>query len=213
LLRGNKEALRMPSAKPRHSRLDLEGLEFDKAPLFVIRTGESVLKFDLLFCNEAFRKLHLRDQVLAQDKAALLFRAWTQALGEFKPRYDFGGRLWKAEVAESSGGWKIVRSTESNLDEQDQQRLGEEAKEDEGMGNGRIPVFTRSRAQVMGELWKRDKAATFRNLPHTNLNARWESIQTMMEMSDVGVFEYNAEGKLLHANEAWYRLRCVPLHH
>jgi hypothetical protein len=29
----------------------------------------------------------------------------------------------------------------------------------------------------------------------------------MMEMSDVGVFEYNTAGQLLHGNEAWYKLR------
>jgi PAS domain-containing protein len=206
-----KVALRMPSAEPHHPRLDLEDMESDKAPLFVIRTGELALEFEFIFYNEAFRKLHLRDQILAKDKAALLFRSWTQALCDFKPRYDFEGRVWEAEVAGRSGGWKIVRATESDMKEQDQKRPDQEAKQEEGMGSGRTPVFTRSRTQFIGEL-KRDNPGPFRDPSCTNLNARWETIQTMMEMSDVGVFEYNSEGTLLHANEAWYRLRCVPLH-
>lgn len=32
----------------------------------------------------------------------------------------------------------------------------------------------------------------------------------MMEMSDVGVFEYFPDGKLIHANDAWYRLSGYP---
>jgi PAS domain-containing protein len=210
----------MPSAEPRHPRvLDLEDLESDNAPLFVIRTGELALEFDFLFCNEAFRKLRLRDAVLAQDKVALLFRSWAQALGDFKSRYDFDGRVWHAEVAGRRGDWKIVRADEFEEEEQDQQALKEEqdqqalnedAKEEEGTDTDRAPVFTRSRTQLIGEL-KRDKSLTLNNLPSMTMNARWESIQSMMEMSDVGVFEYNAEGKLLHANEAWYRLRYVLL--
>jgi PAS domain-containing protein len=203
----------MPSVGTRHPRLlDLEDLEFDTAPLFVIRNSELALEFDFLFCNEAFRKLRLRDVILAQDKAALLFRSWAQTLGYFKPRYEFGGRVWQADVAGRSGGCKIITVMESDTEEKDRQALDEEANEEEGMGSGRTPVFTRSKTQLAGEL-KRDKAISLITLPHANLNARWESIQSMMEMSDVGVFEYNPEGKLLHANEAWYRLRYVPLHH
>ncbi|KAL1598606.1 hypothetical protein SLS60_007746 [Paraconiothyrium brasiliense] len=52
--------------------------------------------------------------------------------------------------------------------------------------------------------------------PTANVVARWESLQTMMGMTDVGVFEYLPSGKLIHANEAWYRLsnhpRNLPAH-
>jgi PAS domain-containing protein len=210
-LEGYEEVLGMPSAEPGHLRLlDLDDLESNDAPLFLIKKGEVASNFDFLFCNEAFRKLRLRDTVLAQDKAALLFRSWVQALGDFKPRYAFHGRVWQAEITGRRGGWKLVKAIESDTEEHER-TMDEQAKEEDGIGTGRTPVFMRSRTQLIGEL-KRDNAATFRNLPHTNLNTRWESIQTMMEMSDVGVFEYNSEGTLLHANEAWYRLRYVPLH-
>jgi PAS domain-containing protein len=202
----------MPPAEPPRPRLlDLEDLESDHAPLFVIRTGELALEFDFLFCNESFRKLRLRDVILEQEKAALLFRSWAQTLGDSKPQYEFGGRVWHVEVAGRSGGWKVFTATESDTEEQDQQTMDDESREEEGMGNGRTPVFTRSRTQLAGDL-KRDRAISFRSLPQANLHARWESIQSMMEMSDVGVFEYNSEGRLVHANEAWYRLRYVPLH-
>jgi PAS domain-containing protein len=197
----------MPSAECASARLlDLEELESDPAPLFVIRTGEITLGFEFLFCNEAFRKLHLRNSILAQDRAALLFRSWAQALSEYKPRYDFGGLVWTAEISGRNGSWKVVKARELDANQQDSASLGKEADDNDDLSMGRIPVFTRSKAQLMSEL-KRERAVSLRNIPYTSLHARWESIQTMMEMSDVGVFEYNAEGKLLHANEAWYRLR------
>ncbi|CAN9133812.1 unnamed protein product [Alternaria alternata] len=200
----------MPSAECASARLlDLEELESDPAPLFVIRAGEITLGFEFLFCNEAFRKLHLRNSILAQDRAALLFRSWAQALSEYKPRYDFGGLVWTAEISGRNGSWKVVKARELDANQQDSASLGKEADDNDDLSMGRIPVFTRSKAQLMSEL-KRERAVSLRNIPYTSLHARWESIQTMMEMSDVGVFEYNAEGKLLHANEAWYRLSSQP---
>jgi PAS domain-containing protein len=203
----------MPSAERSHVRLlDLENLESDAAPLFVIKTGEIALEFDFVFCNEVFRKLRLRDSILAKERASLLFRCWAQALGEYKPRYEFGGRVWTAEVAGRKGGWKVVRATESDA-QQDPASLEAEADdEDDPLNIGRTPVFTKSKAQLINDL-KRDRTESLKNIPFTNLHARWESIQTMMEMSDVGVFEYNSEGKLLHANEAWYRLRYLESHY
>jgi PAS domain-containing protein len=195
----------MPSAECSSVRLlDLEDLESDTAPLFVIKAAEIALEFEFLFCNEAFRKFRLRNSILAQDRAALLFRSWAQALGDYKPRYAFGGRVWTAELSGRNGGWKVVRATES-VAQQDPPPLEEEENDHDHHSTGRTPFFTRSKAQLMSEL-KRDRTVSLRNISYTNLHARWESIQTMMEMSDVGVFEYNAEGKLLHANEAWYRL-------
>ncbi|KAL1800773.1 hypothetical protein ACET3X_001115 [Alternaria dauci] len=200
----------MPSAECASARLlDLEELEYDAAPLFVIRAEEITLGFEFLFCNEAFRKLHLRNSILAKDRAALLFRSWAQALGEYKPQYDFGGLVWTAETSGRNGNWKVVRAKEFDAKQQDLALSEKEADDGDHLGTGRIPVFTRSKAQLISEL-KRDRAVSLRNIPYTSLHARWESIQTMMEMSDVGVFEYNAEGKLLHANEAWYRLSSQP---
>jgi PAS domain-containing protein len=187
----------------------LEDLEFESTPLFVIRTDHIAPDFDFLFCNETFRKLGLRTAILATDKAALLFRSWAQALGEFSPQYDFDGRTWSGKVAGKSGCWKIVRATHSETEEQDQTTIEEENDHENGVDIGRTPILTRSRTELIGEL-KRERVVLLGDIPRTNLDARWESIQTMMEMSDVGVFEYNPEGKLLHGNEAWYRLSSHP---
>lgn len=32
-----------------------------------------------------------------------------------------------------------------------------------------------------------------------------------MEMSDVGMFDYGADGKLRYANDAWFKLRFVDV--
>lgn len=74
--------------------LNLERLEFDPAPCFVVRTGQTTRPFELIFCNEALRVLPARNLILADDKAALLFRSWAQALGDFKPHHEFDGRIW-----------------------------------------------------------------------------------------------------------------------
>lgn len=106
--------------------------------------------------------------------------------------------------------WKIIRAISSENPEKDQHLLEEKA--DGQSNNDRGLVSSRSRIDLVKQV-KPEKPKSLNNLPTTNLNARWESIQTMMEMSDVGVFEYNSSGKLMHANEAWYRLRYVQRHH
>lgn len=199
----------MPSANPSRPRLlDLEELESESTPLFVIRIGEITPDFEIIYSNQSFRTLGLHSSILAQGREALLFRSWTQALGDFKPEHDFANRTWCVEYAGRSSGWKIVRAVSSETPERDQQTLHEKTN-----GHGRLTadqssVFTRSKSDLIRQV-KHEKPESLKNLPSSNLNARWESIQTMMEMSDVGVFEYNSEGKLMHANEAWYRLRFV----
>lgn len=193
----------MPSANPsRPHLLDLDDLEADATPLFIIKIGEVTTEFEILFSNHSFRTLGLRTAVLAQGKAALLFRSWAQAVADFKPEHDFSGRTWSAEYAGRSSDWKIVRAVSSDNPENDQQMLHGHATPAQSL------VFTRSRTRLVKK-HEYDQPASFNSLPSTDLNTRWESIQTMMEMSDVGVFEYNPQGKLVHANEAWYRLRYV----
>ncbi|KAF7536132.1 hypothetical protein G7054_g4757 [Neopestalotiopsis clavispora] len=41
-------------------------------------------------------------------------------------------------------------------------------------------------------------------------DVRLASLYKMMEMSDVGTFEYSPQGQLLNANESWYRLSLHP---
>jgi len=195
----------MPSAEHARPRiLDLDDLESDTAPLFVIKTVETALEFEPLFYNESFRQLHLHGSILAQDKAALLFRSWAQALGDFYPEHEFGGRIWRAESAGRNGGWKVVKAKASK----ERTQLQPVPDEDATDGRDRTTILTRSKTEFMRG-FKRGRKFSLEDIPRTHLHARWESIQTMMEMSDVGVFEYNSEGRLLHANEAWYRLRYV----
>ncbi|EUC36135.1 hypothetical protein COCCADRAFT_34420 [Bipolaris zeicola 26-R-13] len=200
----------MPSADPSHSRLlDLEELESEKTPLFVIKIGEITPEYDIAFCNQPFRALDLRGPILAQGREALLFRSWTLALGDFKPEYYFFSRRWVVEYAGRSGSWKIIRAISSETPEKDQQSLDEKANRNGHSSNDRGLISSRSRTDLDKQV-KPEKPKSLKSLPTTNLNARWESIQTMMEMSDVGVFEYNSSGKLMHANEAWYRLSSHP---
>ncbi|KAJ4291649.1 hypothetical protein N0V90_009544 [Kalmusia sp. IMI 367209] len=133
-----------------HSRsLDLEVLESDHVPTFVIKTADQAIPFNILYCNEAFRRDALRDIILEPTSEAIIFRSWTLAVGFFSSEYKFAGRSWTATVAGTKEDWKI-------------------------------------------------------------------SLQRMMEMSDVGVFEYLPSGKLIQANDAWYRLsnhpRDLPAH-
>lgn len=194
---------------PQSGLLDLEVLESDPTPIFIVKTGAIALDFDFLFCNEALRKLRLRDTILGQDTAALLFRSWTQALGEYKPSYQFVDRIWTAELTGRRGDLKIVRAEEIVSTKSDPAMVNGAKHDVEA--TSRSSIYKRSREEPVVEL-KRDRPVLPKDIPRENLSARWESIQTMMEMTDVGVFEYDPEGKLLHANEAWYRLRYVHVY-
>ena len=177
-----------------HPVLDLEILESDPAPTFVIKIGTEPIAFEILFCNEAFRKGGFREIVLAANRDVLLFRSWSQAVGLFKNSYEFGALVWAAEVASRDGNWKAVRALGFVLKEQRLENI--------------ITTLSRDDPQ-QGTSQTSTKTPP---LPRTNLTARLESIQTMMEMSDVGVFEYDPTGQLIHANDAWYRLRYASNH-
>jgi hypothetical protein len=187
--------------------IDLEVLEFHPAPIFVIRVSTTALKFELLYANQAFRAGTLRDAVLADNRAALLFRSWAQALGQHETlQSESLGWTWSAEVTKS-GNLKTIRAAEPPTKlrpiEKDN-NLG--AMEDlfKPLAESREPIWPTHDQDADAD----SKASTtLINIPRSNLSARWKGIQAMMEMSDVGVFEYSTGGALLHANEAWYRLR------
>ncbi|UPX20646.1 uncharacterized protein EKO05_0010873 [Ascochyta rabiei] len=195
------------------SSLDLVTLELDPVPTFVIRTGQELLEFEFVFCNAAFRRGEFQARVEDRNRAALLFRSWAQALGDYKPQQDFRGKRWTSQHAGPGLAWKIIRATEASPEHESSSDAStpdatKEATVKRDVGNwGRI--YRRSKEEIVQEK-EASRSALLRTLPRTNLTARWEGLQTMMEMSDVGVFEYNAEGKLIHANEAWYRLSSHP---
>ncbi|KAJ8112319.1 hypothetical protein OPT61_g5287 [Boeremia exigua] len=193
--------------------LDLEALESNPAPLFVIKTGQHAVEFEIIFCNQAFRHEDLPKRVKGKNRSALLFRSWAQALGKYKPYHEFAERRWSSQEAGKDGGWKIINAEQvlQNGDFDLNASTVEPEKEavvKAHMGDwGR--VYHRSKDEMLQEM-KDNKSLSEGTLPLGNLAARWEGLQTMMDLSDVGVFEYNTEGKLVHANKAWYRLSSHP---
>ena len=98
---------------PRSSALDLEILELDPSPTFVIRVGESALEFAFIFCNKAFRRQNFKKRVEEQERPAFLFRSWAQAVGAYNPHHDFAERRWYAQEVGTDLSWKIVRVVEN----------------------------------------------------------------------------------------------------
>lgn len=190
--------------------LDLDVLESDPKSTFVLKVGTKILDFDVLYANEAFRNAGYRDKILDSDGTALLFRSWAQALGSFQSRKSFAGVTWCARLVGRGNAFKVIQALEAGPEVSCINNRGLKMQANNDSKNPwasmRSPIFKRSREDFMGDR-VRDRARLSNFSPRTNLDARWEGLQTMMEMSDVGVFEYNTEGKLLHANEAWYRLR------
>jgi PAS domain-containing protein len=186
----------VPSQSP---LLDLDALELDPAPAFVIKISVAAIPFEILYANEAFRAHGLRDRVSSEDREAFTFRAWAQAVAQSKgSRHDFAGCTWSAEVANRTSALKLIKATHSKLNknavDKNQPQMGDaEVK-------ARVSIYERPEDDATGD---------HQTVSSSSLDARLKSLQTMMEMSDVGVFEYNVDGILLHANEAFYRLRSV----
>lgn len=196
---------------PRSSALDLEVLELDPSPTFVIGTGESALDFAFIYCNKAFRHQDFKKRVEEQERQALLFRCWAQAIGSYKPYHDFAERRWYAQEAGKDLSWKIIRVVE-NLSGQEVVPVSSTPELEaaaKATNSNWTRVYRRSKDELL-DIINGDKPAIGETIPRANLTTRWEGLQTMMEMSDVGVFEYNLEGKLIHANQAWYRLSSHP---
>ncbi|PSN74729.1 hypothetical protein BS50DRAFT_479382 [Corynespora cassiicola Philippines] len=179
---------------PRQTVIDVDILEADPAPTFVIKIQSTAIAFEILFCNEAFRKRGLQELVLADDRSALLFRSWAQATFGFETTHALGGRIWHAEVAGRNGSWKVVKAT-GFVDATAQK---EEQSERCANSAGKLELSKEMENPLPFRLGK------------THLTARLESMQRMMEMSEVGVFEYKPSGQLIHANDAWYRLSSHP---
>ncbi|KAF2121178.1 hypothetical protein BDV96DRAFT_594405 [Lophiotrema nucula] len=192
---------------PQPAALDLDILEFDSTPTFVIRISASTVDFDILFCNEAFRKGIFRDVVQAPDRSALLFRSWAQAINRSQETYQLGHIVWSAEIAGRDENWKIVRAMvhDPNKQRAPDERRGSEA----GVHIRALSAhYIDRRENYLKEISA--SLPSVRDVPQLNLTQRWETLQTMMEMSDVGVFEYSPDGTLIHGNEAWYRLSSHP---
>ncbi|KAL5383375.1 hypothetical protein DPSP01_006060 [Paraphaeosphaeria sporulosa] len=198
----------MTSAPSPHDRmLDLDALESESQPTFVIKTSDQAIPFELLFCNDAFRRASLQNTILGSFKEATLFRAWALAIRLWEPQHAFANRTWTATKAGAKKNWKIVRAVEKP--HSDQNRMTDA---DNPVADIRADKVTPHRSRKDFPVWTLNKRPRIplRGFPTSNVVARWESMQTMMEMTDVGVFEYLPNGKLIHANDAWYRLSNHP---
>jgi hypothetical protein len=202
----------MPHENTSSCTFDLETLEYDEAPVFILEVGTTALQFDILYANKVFRNERIKHMVQSDNREPIRFRAWVQALGQpDDSRHEFAGYVWSSNVATKSGGsLKAVRGTPGQgsprVQGHDQEATPEEANEN----HGPIHKYPKRRDSSISD---DDLPAMLRNVPRTNFNARWEGIQTMLEMSDVGVFECSMKGTLMYANDAWYRLRLVSLVH
>jgi hypothetical protein len=196
--------MREPAEVSGHVLLSIGALEQHPAPKFLIKLSTAALKFDILYANEALRTCELRDVIMGQNKEALLFRSWAQSFGgNDRSRHGFAGWTWSAEVAKDGGALKMI-SGERTSDENPAVETRE--RPSARLATDRSPIPVRSREESMRGL-NLDRKVLSHPVPRTHLSAHWEGLHTMMDMSDVGVFEYNLEGKLIHANEAWYKMR------
>ncbi|KAL5375637.1 hypothetical protein PMIN06_010523 [Paraphaeosphaeria minitans] len=198
----------MTSAPSPHDRmLEVDVLESDPQPTFIIETSHQPISFELLYCNGAFRRASLQNAILGSFKEATLFRAWALAIQLFEPHHIFANRTWTATKAGAKKNWKIVKAIETP--DLNQNREAEADKPIAGVQEDNFAHHRNRKDVPKGILTKRPRIP-LGGFPTTNVVARWESMQTMMEMTDVGVFEYLPNGKLIHANDAWYRLSNHP---
>lgn len=204
-----------PENSPNIHLDSLEILESDSSPAFVIEIGAAVLQFELLYVNKALRNTELRNVVTAEDTKALRFRSWAQTLGRASElSYDFAGWSWSAVLVGKDETLKLVTGTPASSSALSPPAIQNQHRKDLATENAgptlksRSTVHTQSREDFIKDL-KTNRSFLLQDLPRTNPSVQWEGIQTMLEMSDVGVFEYNPEGVLMYANEAWYRQRSV----
>lgn len=157
----------------------------DPNPTFLVPINPlTPLPFELLLCNHSFNDEGLRLEIQVDSNQARQFRAWTQAVIHWREQYIFASRVWTAYKIE--GRFKCIRSVGRAVDQ------------------GEVDTSERT-----GPLQLNDD--TIKKLEEVNIaDARLASLYRMMEMSDVGTFEYNKEGTLMRANESWYRLSLHP---
>ncbi|KAI1847108.1 hypothetical protein JX265_012920 [Neoarthrinium moseri] len=161
-------------------------LDADLRPTFLVpinELGES--PFELLFCNESLRCSGLDKDILRGTNAAGQFRAWCQVVVHWRDEYSFAGKTWSAFKIQ--GRWKCIRET----------------NQVPANGLSARSEYQNAHAGLVGSE-KIDREDV--KIAH----ARIASLNKMMEMSDVGTFEYTPEGKLIRANESWYRLSLHP---
>lgn len=165
--------------------------------------------FRIAFFNTALRDDDaLYGKLQQKDQQAARFFAWIHGTAE-QPRYDHASRDWTRFVLQNR--WVVVRARPSSHD----------GTKRRGSPPGRRPNYSRRNSTLSGSSQDSTSLKPARGLiigeedaQTTDLasysDVRLDSFHRMMQMSDVGVFEYHPSGGLRHANEAWYQLSGHP---
>lgn len=181
-------------------------LDADPEPRFVadLSTFESD-PFGIVFANKALSEDDgLYDQIRECGRATAEFWAWVRGLDVDRDQeYDFATRSWiRWEVDQK---WVVISSRQSSP----------AASRNGSLNRTRSDVMRKTsetpngRAAPTSGLLFNDSSATSATL-NSMSNTRLDVFHKMLEMTDVGVFEYHPSGVLLHANEAFYRLSGHP---
>lgn len=160
-------------------------LDADPQPTFLIPIDLlNPIEFRILKTNTTFDDIECLNGLICRDSnASLLFRSWAQAL-KWRESYDFADYTWIAFSIQAR--WKAIRGI----------------KQIHKSAHG-LPIVHKEISRRLEDAEKLQKDASM-------LGARLDSLQKMMEMSDVGVFEYHLNGTLTRANESWYRQSLHP---
>jgi PAS domain S-box-containing protein len=162
---------------------DLKGfLDAEPRPTFLVAINpQAPTPFELLLCNHAFYMAGLGEGVLAKTRSATLFRSWCQVASHWRSEIDFAGRIWTAFKVQDR--WKCIRASDASS-------------------------VTELRPRADLAIATDDVIRRLEDVKFADV--RLAGLYQMMEMSDVGTFEYSPEGILLRANESWYRLSQHP---
>lgn len=160
-------------------------IDADPTPTCLIQIDRATpIAFRILLRNGAFTAIEgLEDQLRERNSSSLQFQSWAQAVVNWSETYDFLDRTWTGFSIQ--GRWKAIRALER-----------------------RQPTS----CTIANRLKKQSAIEeTTRRLSHScHIDLKLENMQKMMEMSDVGVFEYHPNGTLIQANESWYKLSRHP---
>lgn len=153
-------------------------LDADPRPTFIVPIDPAgPVSFELLLCNGAFDHEGLSEEVLQDAQAALRFRSWCQIVMHCSEEYEFAGVTWTAFKIQDR--WKCIRALGPKVT--DPKEAADPKKMD--------PHGTKA---------TQDEARTTSDVHIAD--ARLAVLNKMMEMSDVGTFEYTPQGRLLRAN-------------
>lgn len=164
----------------------LEFLHADPSPSIVIPIDSlNPVPFHIAFANDAFRAAHLEELIRAGDAISTAFRTWMQTIAHWREIFELNGCSWTAFTVKQK--WKVARMRDRGTPV-------------------RSPPPASTEPKITTEIVDPRKSPG----PTTLAAAQLRSLMRMMEMSDVGVFEYSPEGTLLRANDSWFKLSRHP---